>query len=287
MRISPLVMVVGVAGCSSLAKFHRSAAPVAPVVGALRPIPYPVFETHAFARAVARGTRTRSGEPGANYWQQYAHYSIDAELVPTTSRINGRETVRYFNRSPDTLSKLWIELDQNLFAPSSPRVVATPVTGGTEILRVAASGQALASRDTGVGYSVYETNMELRLPRALAPHDSLDLDIAWAFQLPPDGAARVSIQLASGEILSETVMDARGSLADPLSDLDIEAKLHDCSRLSGTAWNVNVIIEDVWRLDEVAEHRALSDLVFAHVVEHLRFVGARGVIPLGSGLDIG
>jgi 2-methylcitrate dehydratase PrpD len=68
-----------------------------------------------------------------------------------------------------------------------------------------------------------------------------------------DGAARVSIELASGEILSETVMAARGSLADPLSDLDIEAKLHQCSRLSGTAWNANVIIEDVWRLDEIAD----------------------------------
>jgi 2-methylcitrate dehydratase PrpD len=68
-----------------------------------------------------------------------------------------------------------------------------------------------------------------------------------------DGAARVSIELASGEILSETVMAARGSLADPLSDLDIEVKLHDCSRLSGTSWNANVIIEDVWRLDGIAD----------------------------------
>jgi hypothetical protein len=68
-----------------------------------------------------------------------------------------------------------------------------------------------------------------------------------------EGAARVNILLASGEILSETVMDARGSLADPLSDLDIEAKLRDGSRLSGSAWDVDVIIEDVWRLDEVTD----------------------------------
>ena len=68
-----------------------------------------------------------------------------------------------------------------------------------------------------------------------------------------DGAARVSIQLASGEILSETVMAARGSLADPLSDLDIEAKLREGSRLSGTAWNADAIISDVWRLDELTD----------------------------------
>ncbi len=32
--------------------------------------------------------------------------------------------------------------------------------------------------------------MRVGLPRALAPRDSVDLDIAWAFQVPPDGAPR-------------------------------------------------------------------------------------------------
>jgi hypothetical protein len=139
---------------------------------------------------VANGTRTRSGEPGPNYWQQFAHYRIDAELVPATSQVTGRESVRYFNRSPDTLRTVWVYLNQNLFAPSSPRVVGTPVTGGTEIFRVAAWGQALAKRDTGTGYSIDATLMRITLPRALAPRDSLDLDIAWAFQVPPDGGPR-------------------------------------------------------------------------------------------------
>jgi 2-methylcitrate dehydratase PrpD len=69
----------------------------------------------------------------------------------------------------------------------------------------------------------------------------------------PDGAARVGIHLASGETLSETVMAAKGSLSDPLSDFDIEAKLRDCSRLGGATWNADAIIEDVWRLDELAD----------------------------------
>src|SRR4029077_19233721 len=112
----------------------------------------PVCEAKAFARAGERGTRTRTGEPGPNYWQQFARYRIDAELVPTANQINGRESVRYFNRSPDTLHTLWIFLNQNLFAPTSPRVVDTPVTGGTEILRIAVSGTTLAKRDTGTGF---------------------------------------------------------------------------------------------------------------------------------------
>jgi 2-methylcitrate dehydratase PrpD len=77
----------------------------------------------------------------------------------------------------------------------------------------------------------------------------------------PDGAARVIIHLVSGETLSETVMAARGSLVDPLSDREIEAKLRECARLGGTRWNVDAIIEDVWHLDVLAD---VSSLMNAH-----------------------
>lgn len=77
----------------------------------------------------------------------------------------------------------------------------------------------------------------------------------------PDGAARVTIQLTSGETFSEVVMAAKGSLADPLSDGDIEAKLRNCGRLGGSGWDVDRIIDDVWRLDTLAE---VSSLMRAH-----------------------
>lgn len=73
----------------------------------------------------------------------------------------------------------------------------------------------------------------------------------------PDGAARISIQLKSGETLSELVMAAKGSLADPLSDRDIEAKLRDCARLGGSNWDIGRIIDDVWRLDALADVSSL------------------------------
>jgi 2-methylcitrate dehydratase PrpD len=69
----------------------------------------------------------------------------------------------------------------------------------------------------------------------------------------PDGAARVSIQLKSGDTLSEIVMAAKGSLADPLSDHDIEAKLRDGARLGGTDWDIDRVIDGVWRLDTLAD----------------------------------
>jgi 2-methylcitrate dehydratase PrpD len=65
----------------------------------------------------------------------------------------------------------------------------------------------------------------------------------------PDGAARVTVHLSSGEVLTETVISPRGSLAAPLSDHDIEAKLRESVRLGGSDWNADRVIESVWRLE--------------------------------------
>jgi len=177
-----------------------SSAPTSPATGVAigatelagreRPIPYPIVETKAFTRAVERGTRTRTGSPGPNYWQQYTRYTIDAELEPSANQVSARATVRYINRSPDTLAFLWLYLNQNLFAAGGVRDRPTPVTGGTEVLHVAAMGETLAPKDSGVGYTIDQTRMRLTLPRALLPGDSADLRFDWAFTVPPDGAPR-------------------------------------------------------------------------------------------------
>jgi hypothetical protein len=54
-------------------------------------------------------------------------------------------------------------------------------------------------------------------------------------------------------------MEARGSLADPLSDADIEAKLRACLRLGGADWDADAVIEAVWRLDGLADTSALMN----------------------------
>ena len=104
--------------------------------------------------------------------------------------MNGRETVRYYNRSPDTLRVPRFFLNQNLFKPGAARTQEVPVTSGMEILRVAAAGQTSSKADSGVGYWIEGNVMGVHLPRPLAPHDSVDIDVAWAFQVPPDGAPR-------------------------------------------------------------------------------------------------
>ncbi|SDH76493.1 MULTISPECIES: MmgE/PrpD family protein [Bradyrhizobium] len=77
----------------------------------------------------------------------------------------------------------------------------------------------------------------------------------------PDGAARVTIHLASGETFDEIVMAAKGSLEDPLTDRDIEAKLRECARLGGTDWDIERVIDRVWNLDTLAD---VSGLMGTH-----------------------
>src|SRR5438105_5861550 len=63
--------------------------------------------------------RSASGAPGPRYWQQRADYEIDATLDEKKLSIIGTETVTYHNNSPDRLSYLWLQLDENQHDPSN------------------------------------------------------------------------------------------------------------------------------------------------------------------------
>jgi len=152
-----------------------------------RPLPGPVFETAAFSNAVARGTRTRTGEPGSSNWVQHARYRIDASLDVAASRLTGNESVVYLNRSPDTLRAIAVYLRQNVFAPGSPRRSAVPITGGVTLSTVAVAGTRLrASTDTTrAGYDVDGTVMWIRPASPVLPGDSVRLAFGWSFTPPP------------------------------------------------------------------------------------------------------
>ncbi len=57
--------------------------------------------------------RTASGAPGPKYWQQRADYDIKATLDEKALKLTGSETITYFNNSPDVLTYLWLQLDEN------------------------------------------------------------------------------------------------------------------------------------------------------------------------------
>src|SRR5690606_18951200 len=63
--------------------------------------------------------RSASGAPGPDYYQQRADYRMDIELDDKNAKLYGTETITYTNNSPDELTFLWVQLDQNVRSKDS------------------------------------------------------------------------------------------------------------------------------------------------------------------------
>ncbi len=160
-----------------------------------RPLPGPVYESTGFTQAVATGTRTRTGQPGTRNWVQHARYVIAARLDPVAGRVSGTEQVTYLNKSPDTLTTVFVYLRQNIFAPGASRIGDAPVTGGVTLSEVSVGGQAYSPPDTTAGrrrgragagtYLVQGTVMRLPLGAPLLPGDSVSMSFAWSYAPAP------------------------------------------------------------------------------------------------------
>ncbi|MDB3981613.1 M1 family metallopeptidase, partial [bacterium] len=64
--------------------------------------------------------RTASGAPGVDYYQQQVDYVMDIELDDANKKLYGKETITYTNNSPDELTYLWVQLDQNIREKDAP-----------------------------------------------------------------------------------------------------------------------------------------------------------------------
>lgn len=181
-----LACVLSIAACAGGAGVP--AAGPRPATAA-RPILYPVTYPLDYAWALEQGTRARTGEPGPRYWQQWTRYDLTARLDPAGKRLDGRGTVTYYNRSPDTLRAIFLQLIQNVHAPGVARLEEAEVTGGVELRRVAVDGRELtATVDSGPRYVVSGTRMTVILPDPLTPRDSMTLRLEWGFKVPQRGA---------------------------------------------------------------------------------------------------
>jgi hypothetical protein len=181
---STLLAAAALAAC---APGRAPAPPYAPAPE--RPIPYPVTVPAAYQAAVAAGTRTATGAPGARYWQNRADYTIRARVDPAGRRVEGTTRIQYHNRSPDTLRELQVELTLNHHAPGVVRNEPAEVTGGVELRRVAVGGEeAVQGGRTGTRYTVANTRMVVVPEAPVEPGATAALEVEWAFAIPQAGA---------------------------------------------------------------------------------------------------
>ncbi|MDG2090545.1 MAG: M1 family metallopeptidase [Gammaproteobacteria bacterium] len=151
----------------------------------------------------ANSYRTASGAPGNEYWQQQADYLIEVTLDEENKRILGSERITYTNNSPDTLSYIWIQLDQNRYqndsigrtsetAGNNDRLAFSSLLrertfedfeGGFQISRVQevirSEQNTQIIQGNVLGTQINGTMMRVDLEQALESGDSIIFEIDW------------------------------------------------------------------------------------------------------------
>jgi hypothetical protein len=138
--------------------------------------------------------RTASGAPGHRYWQQRADYVISVELDDANQRITSSETITYYNQSPDTLTYLWVQLDQNVWSKDSDTYKTQTAPGFEQIpFRTV---ENLVKNDFDGGYkitsvrdakgvplphTIVKTMMRIDLRQPLAPGQTVAFSIDWNY----------------------------------------------------------------------------------------------------------
>ena len=84
------------------------------------------FEQLGSVLPSANEYRNMDGTPGPKYWQQKADYQIKCSLDPKELRLDGAETITYYNNSPNTLRYLWLQLDENEHAAGADNLRSDP-----------------------------------------------------------------------------------------------------------------------------------------------------------------
>jgi hypothetical protein len=144
--------------------------------------------------------RAASGAPGHAYWQNRADYVIDVTLDDTRRHLIGSAAITYHNHSPDALTYLWLQLDQNYLAHDADsravpnarrgpnpnqisyraldRLLYQETYDGAMTVRSVTDAAGAPLRHTFV-----KTMLRIDLPAPLAPGASTTFRIAWDFPI--------------------------------------------------------------------------------------------------------
>ncbi len=142
--------------------------------------------------------RTMDGSPGPAYWQQRCDYNIDCSLDPEKHQLTGKEHIKYYNNSPQTLRYLWLQLDENEHAANNDLHHAHPQKVNNNMnekaLRMLQAwtefgdyGHKIKSVTGNTGtplkYFIDNTVMRIDLPQPLAPGQQFEFNIDWSYVL--------------------------------------------------------------------------------------------------------
>lgn len=153
--------------------------------------------------------RTASGAPGTKYWQQRVDYDIKCELDEDNQKLTGSETITYFNNSPDVLTYLWLQLDENQHSSVNNANYQNASTIQPVLTDQVLDMVEERKSDNGYGhkiskiidalgkplkYTLNKTMMRVDLPTPIKPNTSFVFKIDWSYKI----VDRVSFKFGGG-----------------------------------------------------------------------------------------
>ncbi len=139
--------------------------------------------------------RTASGAPGHEYWQQKADYKIDIRLNEQEQQLHGSETITYHNQSPDELSYIWMQLDQNIRAKNSDtyKIQTSSMRGRYSFSQLEAKKnnfdggfkiqEVKGKKGEDLDYTINKTMMRIDLENPLKSGESITFSIKWWYNI--------------------------------------------------------------------------------------------------------
>jgi len=143
-----------------------------------------------FTKSIKDGYRSWNGTPGKNYFINYSRYKINANFNPTENKLTGTETVIYINNSPDTLKRIVVKLNQNIYKKGTPKDFEIPEADLNEGVII----KELKIRQKSIDVTklaTYSTFLFLPLKESLLPGDSIELYFSWETKFPEKRPIRI------------------------------------------------------------------------------------------------
>ncbi|MGE5354638.1 MAG: M1 family metallopeptidase [Deltaproteobacteria bacterium] len=130
------------------------------------------------------------------YWQQKADYKIHLDVNVKENSFEGKETITYFNNSPDTLHKIYFHLYYNAFKRGSMMDIRSSgiIDPEREIdkkfleLKENEEGSvsilSFSSNGTPQKFEIFETILSSKLTTPVFPGDSIVFEIEFLTRIP-------------------------------------------------------------------------------------------------------
>ena len=146
-----------------------------------------IFVPKEIENAYEKQTRSITGSPGNNYWQNSADYEIDVNVNSYTQTLNASSKITYYNNSPYTLDKIVFRTYQDFSKPGKSRdweVNEKYLNDGMDISKLIIDNVGIDLKSKNVSRA--GTNLVVKLDKPVISKSNCEITIAWSFKIPEE-----------------------------------------------------------------------------------------------------